>query len=428
MSALIFEYTKTSLISNKEIQAIAARLRREIKRSQEYAFCRVPNASLETIETVLADVVSLQPAVVILIGIGGSSLAPIALIQGIFGLQHNKTLATQFFYLDTVATDTTYDILALAQAYLEKKQTVIAVIATKSGTTTETIANAALVLDLLKKYNPTTWQKRVIALTDKNSPLWLLAQQYKWHLVEIPHEVGGRFSALTAVGLIPLGLLKGDIPAARAGAQEMLKKCMSVRLLDNPAIISAALLYIAYRQGKNIHDTFIFDPALESLGKWYRQLMGESIGKKNNLQGDLVETGITPTVSVGSTDLHSVAQLYLAGPRDKFTTFVTVHNNNHVLTIKQEPLSSQMPGDLLTNKTFSEIMAAIFKGTCIAYMKDKRPFVTITLSAKDAYCLGAFMQFKMFEIVFLAFLLDIDPFDQPNVEDYKRETRRLLSE
>ena len=169
-----------------------------------------------------------------------------------------------------------------------------------------------------------------------------------------------------------------------------------------------------------IHDTFLFSLDLESLGKWYRQLMGESIGKEYDQQGNRVFIGITPTVSLGTIDLHSVAQLYLGGPKDKYTTFVTIENESEIITI---------PGTavLMPGKNIKAVMDAFVEGTQRAYFNNGRPFSTITLPYKNAYYLGQYMQFKMVEMMYLGYLLQVNPFDQPNVELYKHEVAILLN-
>jgi len=154
--------------------------------------------------------------------------------------------------------------------------------------------------------------------------------------------------------------------------------------------------------------------------------MGESIGKEFNKYGKKVFSGITPTVSIGSTDLHSMAQLYLGGPYDKFTTFVRIErNNSSIKTPNLEEYSALV--DKIQDKSLREMMDAIFEGIKIAFKKEKRPFTEITLPDKSEYSIGQLLQFKMMEIMYLGFLLDVNPFDQPNVEMYKTETRKILA-
>ena len=179
-----------------------------------------------------------------------------------------------------------------------------------------------------------------------------------------------------------------------------------------------------YKKGANIHDTFVFSKYLRNFGQWYRQLVGESVGKKFDKEGDLVEVGVTPTVSVGTVDLHSVAQLYLGGPQDKFTTFVTVKPKSHMFVPHIDEFN--MFVENIQGKSVSFIMDSIFGGVTAAYKNDGRPFASVGLPVVDEYCVGQLLQWKMLEIIYLGELLNVNPFDQPQVELYKKETRELL--
>ena len=153
--------------------------------------------------------------------------------------------------------------------------------------------------------------------------------------------------------------------------------------------------------------------------------MGESIGKEHDREGEVVHTGLTPTVSIGSTDLHSVGQLYLGGPRDKITTFIySTDAEEKVRVPKKRSFPSVV--EMINGKSTHDIMGAILEGAKIAYNKNELPFMEIELEGITPYELGAFMQFKMIEMMYLGILLNVNPFDQPNVESYKVETKQLL--
>jgi glucose-6-phosphate isomerase len=296
----------------------------------------------------------------------------------------------------------------------------------KSGTTTETIANFEVILNLLRRHK-TRYRDCVVVTSDKESKLWSLATEKGFDILEIPEKVGGRYSVLSSVGLFPLGLLGVDIERLLAGAKDARDLCLQQNIEENPAAISSVVQFLHYKKGKNIFDLFLFSNDLESLGKWYRQLMAESLGKKFNLLREKVNVGITPTVSIGSTDLHSVAQLYLGGPYDKFTTFVSVEKDKSVLNVPQlEGYSELVAG--IQGKSLKNIMNAILEGTKTAFRKDRRPFVEILLPDKSEYSIGQFLQFKMIETMYIGYLLNVNPFNQPSVESYKKETRRILSQ
>jgi glucose-6-phosphate isomerase len=186
---------------------------------------------------------------------------------------------------------------------------------------------------------------------------------------------------------------------------------------------SASILALHYAKGIRIHDLFLFDPALEGIGKWYRQLLGESIGKKGYNNEEAV--GFVPTVSIGSMDLHAVAQRYLAGPRDMYTTFVMVTTPNHELPTTKEMHNHMI--EPLHAQTMADVMKALLRGTQSAYRARGLPFSSMTLAKKDAYTLGQWMQWKMIETMYVGSLLKVNPFDQPDVELYKQETRKILS-
>jgi glucose-6-phosphate isomerase len=152
--------------------------------------------------------------------------------------------------------------------------------------------------------------------------------------------------------------------------------------------------------------------------------MGESIGKERSLQGDVVHAGITPTVSLGSTDLHSVEQLYLGGPKDKITTFIS-SKKVVAVNVPDERTFPELV-TMIAGKSAETIMTAILEGVKIAHQKADLPFMEVVLDGIDEYSLGAYMQFKMLEMMYLGQLLNVNSFDQPNVESYKVETKQIL--
>jgi glucose-6-phosphate isomerase len=201
----------------------------------------------------------------------------------------------------------------------------------------------------------------------------------------------------------------------------MRDECLSGSSL---AAVSASLLAYFHTQGKTINDNFFFHPELESLGKWYRQLMGESVGKAQSLSGETVHAGITPTISLGSTDLHSVGQLYLGGPLDKFTTFVYTEHTADIAVPSERVFPELIPA--ITEKSAKDILEAILEGVKIAYQKAGLPFMEVVMEHIDERSIGAYLQFKMLEMMHLGHLLNVNTFDQPSVEAYKVETKKIL--
>lgn len=359
----------------------------------------------------------------IVVGIGGSNLGTKAVYDAFYGSRDllEPTRFPKMLFAETTDPEWLTSVQGLLSS-LQAPEEVLVTVISKSGGTTETLVNFEVIMHTLhQKFGEGL--TRVVAITDEGSKLWDAAGALQVVRLAIPAPVGGRYSVLSAVGLLPLLSVGIDIKAARRGASEMLDRVLGD---DNIAATSAMVLAQARRGGHIINDNFLFHPELESVGKWYRQLMGESVGKEQSLSGETVHMGITPTVSLGSTDLHSVGQLYLGGPKDKLTTFVSVKN---VATV-QVPDSRVFPGliPMITDKSAADIMTAILEGTKIAYQKASLPFMEVILDNIDAYTLGAYLQFKMVEMMYLGQLLQVNSFDQPNVESYKIETKKLLEQ
>ncbi len=436
MKTISFDYAKTSIVTNDELRAVGKELQAEIERviaarEQEYEtdyssiHCPFDTDLIKQVQHIAEEKKTLKPTTLIVIGIGGSNLGTIAVYEAVYGLFYNEQQPDiKVYFADTVDSDYIYDIILLVEQEVEQGRNVIINVVSKSGTTTETIANFEIFLHLLKAYKK-DYNNYVVVTTDEGSKLWKLAQEQHFTCIPVAQKIGGRYSVFSPVGLFPLAMLGIDIDELCAGARSIFTQCIDRDVFHNIAGISASCSYIHYQNGINIHDTFVFSKDLKSIGDWYRQLMGESIGKELNRKGEKVNIGITPTVSVGSTDLHSVTQLYLGGPYDKFTTFISVEKNKSNISLpkfdKFETLVAKIQG-----KPLAVIMDAILQGVKAAYQKNKRPFVSIILPEKSSFYIGQLLQFKMVEMIYLGYLLEVNPFDQPNVELYKKETREIL--
>jgi glucose-6-phosphate isomerase len=357
----------------------------------------------------------------VVVGIGGSNLGTRAVYDALFGYADllRPDRFPKLIFAETTDPEWLNATTELLNS-LESGDEIIVTVVSKSGGTTETIANFEIIAESLKpKLGDIT--SRIVAITDHNSKLEQAAVSAGIACLNIPDMVGGRFSVLSPVGLFPLATAGVDIAQLLEGARSMRDACLGG---DNPAAASAAVLSLQRERGLRINDNFFFHAELESLGKWYRQLMGESVGKERSIQGKVVHAGITPTVSLGSTDLHSVGQLYLGGPKDKLTTFVSSAKSAHAIVPSERVFPNLVP--MVTGKSAAQIMSAILEGTKIAYHEASLPFVEIVLDAIDEHSLGEFLQFKMLEMMYLAHLMNVNAFDQPSVESYKIETKRLL--
>lgn len=359
------------------------------------------------------------------IGIGGSNLGTKAIYDALFGffdlLEPDRF--PKIIFADTTNPETLEKINTMLNAQLRSSDEVLINIISKSGGTSETISNAEIILRSLKEKFPDI-NNRVIATTDEGSNLWIKADELNFAKLALPKIVGGRFSVFSAVGLLPLACCGVDIQKLRAGALRARQQSLALEASENPGLLSASILYLHSQNGKNINDNFFFNQELESIGKWYRQLMGESIGKEKDLKNKVVNSGITPTVSIGSTDLHSMAQLYIGGPKDKVTTFVYARTEAEAANPEEMMLSGLVEG--IAGKSARQIMNAILDGTKIAYKNVEHPFMEVVLDEVSEYTIGEFLQFKMIEMMYLGRLLNVSTFDQPNVEEYKKETKKIL--
>lgn len=372
--------------------------------------------SRQKIRQVVGELKTEQLRYILVVGIGGSNLGTKAVYDAVFGAFDQ--LQPERFPKMLFAETTDPEWLTLAVEFLRDRDEheVVVVLVSKSGTTTETIANFEI---LMRGHTFPT-----VVITDEGSALWQAATQKNWQTLPIPKMVGGRFSVFSAVGLLPLGLAGIDTTQLLAGACQARDASLGGEVGASGPAQSAALLYEHLQAGKTIYDTFLFHPELESLGKWYRQLMGESIGKEKNRRGETVHAGMTPTVSLGSTDLHSVGQLYLGGPRDKYTTFVSSRTGQKVAVGEHRLVPGLVA--MVAGQPAEAIMGAILEGTQAAYANAGLPYNQLILAAIDPASIGAFLQFKMLEMMYLGELLNVNAFDQPNVENYKAVTREIL--
>ena len=268
MNPLVFSY-KHSQVTWDEIKKISQGLKREINHLNKVANngCRDPRASinlcldtqgLKEVKLLIKEKKKLQPQYIIVVGIGGSNLGTMAVQEAIGGKLYNQgKKKPKILFVETVDPDHLNDMCGVIEPVLKKNENILINVVSKSGTTTETIANALLLINLLKKYK-NNYQKCIVVTTDKGSKLWALAKDYGLATLEIPKEIGGRYSVFSPVGLFPLGILGINISSLLKGACLMRKKCLSQDIKNNPAILSAVNCYIHYQKGRNIHDLFLF--------------------------------------------------------------------------------------------------------------------------------------------------------------------------
>jgi glucose-6-phosphate isomerase len=359
---------------------------------------------------------------ILVIGIGGSNLGTMAVLEAIKGkFYNNMNNSPKILFLDNADSNYMIQIVTLLEDSFKENKKILVNLVSKSGSTTESIANFEIMINLLKKYIP-NYNKYIVVTTDKDSELYKLAVINNFEVLEIPNKVGGRFSVLSSVSLFPLAMINVDIEKLIYGAKSIRETCLKNK--DNPATINAVVMYLSYQNKKNIYDCFLFSNELEGLGKWYKQLIGESIGKEFNKFGNKVNIGITPTVSIGSNDLHSVFQLYAAGPKDKLIHLVTIKNNANLKIPNYKEYNKLVNN--LQNKPLSKVMESIEEAVRMSFSEKEIPFTEIKMVNKDEFLIGQFLMLKEIEIVLLASLFNINPFDQPNVDMYKEKTKKLL--
>jgi glucose-6-phosphate isomerase len=359
---------------------------------------------------------------IVVLGIGGSALGANCVQQAlgqIYPLDEKKTVhLTVLDNIDPV-------LLLEFEQVLDWKKTLFVVIS-KSGETAETLAQFLYFKNkcTLKKLD---WKKHFVLVTGARGLLRdLLNKSLDLAGFDIPEKVGGRFSALTMVGLLPLALSGYDIGNLLKGARQGKNRSMEKVLAKNPAFQLALAQYLLYRKGKKQLVFFPYAQKLLGVGDWYRQLLAESIGKEKNRAGRRVNIGITPVTALGVTDQHSQNQLYMEGPADKLYVLAAV--SKPLLDAKIPLDRSWRPAEMeyLGGVTFNQLLLAEMEGTIQALLKKNRPVVRISLEKLDALAVGELMVILEMSVVFLGELFNIDAFNQPGVELSKELTKSML--
>ena len=359
------------------------------------------------------------------IGIGGSNLGAKALYEATAGtLDAHTPFAPKMLFADTCAPELLADITEILVSEVAEKEEIIIVIASKSGTTTETILNASVLVSALEQ-KLGSLAERIVCITDENSPLWQVGTAQGFHLLPVPKMVGGRYSVFSPAGVFPLLCAGVDAEALFRGAKSVIDNSIESGA-ESDAYKLAQDMLVWHDKGAVIFDFFAFHPELESVGKWYRQLFAESIGKATTVDGAPTTHRMVPTVSIGSTDLHSVEQMNLANPTLSARLLIRAHAPHweHQFLAEDIVFAPLAPG--VVSRAPCEVIDAIYAGVVESYHTHHVPFAEITLTDLDPEALGELLQFFMCTVMHLANLLRINAFDQPNVEAYKEAVRRIL--
>lgn len=347
---------------------------------------------------------------VVLVGIGGSSLGTEAIHSVLATSKH-----PQLHILDTVSAFELDKLLHDLWGVKKTEQLAVCVVS-KSGGTIETLANTTVLLEKLEKKLDKSIYKQVVYVGDANSPLLKAGKKLNGQVITMPKEVGGRYSVFTSVGLVPLLLLGHDIEKILDGVADA-----TTQFFEESVAESASRLHSHLKKGANSLNFFAFDTRLVRLGKWYRQLAAESLGKEFDRKKRKLKIGFLPTIST-PVELHSVGQLYFSKFPGVYTDFVSFTDEEHDFSLPQKnKFTTKLKG-----KTLQEIQTAIYAGVTGAYVEQELPYRTTTLEGDIAYELGLFMAMRMLEVMYLAELMNVDAFNQPNVELYKDMTRKAL--
>lgn len=361
----------------------------------------------------------------VVLGIGGSALGPIAVFTALCHFRHNdladEKRGLKFFVEDNVDPER---MLALLDV-VDVKRTVFNVI-TKSGATSETMSQYLIISDILKKAVGKDWNKHIIATTSESKGnLIKLAKKEGFKTFYIPDGVGGRFSELCPVGLLPAAVLGIDVKGLLSGAAAMDKRCASGEISENPALAAAMLQYIAMKKGKNITVMMPYADSLKYMADWYCQLWGESLGKAVDLDGNVVHAGQTPVKSLGVTDQHSQVQLYTEGPFDKVVTFIGVERFRGDVTIADG--AEEFPDvNFLCGHTLGELINTERVATEYALTRSGHMNNTVMLPEISAESVGELLMFFQLQTAYCGALLNIDTFNQPGVEEGKNATYALF--
>ena len=363
---------------------------------------------------------------VCLVGIGGSALGVWALDCAIRG-PHPVQKPFSPTHPRLVVLDNVDPWLAGAALDLMDPRKTVLVVTAKSGSTAETVATFLIARDWLQRKLGRKAQVRIAVVTSHGrGDLATLADREGYRTFSIPDNVGGRFSVLSAVGLLPAALIGLNVRRLLKGARAQTHDCWQPDLNKNLALRAALLHYLIWTlKKKPTQVAFAYSNRLWGTAFWFRQLWAESLGKARNRKGDLVHVGQTPVAALGATDQHSQVQLYIEGPNDKVFTFWAVRKHPNPGRIPKARLKLEA-FDYLAGKSLAELIDAERRSTEAALVEAQRPNCTFTLDRVDEEHLGAFLQLLEFQTAFMGELLDINAFDQEGVELGKKFTYGLM--
>ena len=357
----------------------------------------------------------------VVLGIGGSALGPLAVQQALNHPFYNELPpekrcgAPKLYVIDNIDPER----LVYLFETVDPTRCLFNVIS-KSGSTSETMSQFMIIQTMLEeKLGKDKARQNIVCTTDPaNGNLIAIAKTEGYKTFFIPPGVGGRFSELTPVGLLPAAFCGIDIAGLLRGAAQMDAMCSNDDVYKNPAYMYAALHYLGMNMGKNISVLMPYADGLKLIADWYAQLWAESLGKKYDNNGKAVHTGQTPVRALGATDQHSQIQLYAEGPNDKIIVFLGVDEYRETITIPKT--YTDMPSlGFLGGVTHNKLIQAMQAATEYALTKAGRMNMTITIPAITPQTIGQLLYFFEVATAFAGELLNINAFDQPGVEEGK---------
>ncbi|MDO9513148.1 MAG: glucose-6-phosphate isomerase [Elusimicrobiota bacterium] len=393
------------------------------RKSGEVGFAELPRDSKNASAIIkYADKLKGKCGCFVVLGIGGSALGPRALIDALAPSFYNLRDAAgrggrpRIVIADNISPEFVRSVFEIAPL----SNTVFNVI-TKSGTTSETLSVFAAALEGLKKKTGRSWKKHVVITTDPEKGfLREFAREHGIESFSIPSNVGGRFSGLSSVGLLPAAVAGIDIKKLLKGASDAEKICFQEDLLSNPAALYAAVHYLFYKKGRRINVFMPYEEKLATVSDWFAQLWAESLGKKKDLKGKDVFVGPTPVKAKGVTDQHSQLQLYTEGPQDKVVTLLSVEDIDSFKVPKM--------GDFIFGgRDIAELFKAEEAGTALSLTEASRPVVTIKMPKVSAEYVGQLIMMLEAATAIYGEMLGINTFDQPGVEYGKVIAKKILA-
>ena len=386
----------------------------ELHESRAVGFARLDDDEWQMSETIdrAADLQSLGDSM-LLLGIGGSALGARAIRDALAPSALTRDRGRQLVVLDTLDPDRVRSVLE----QLNPARTVVAAIS-KSGGTLETVSLLKVVQAWLKNARPSDWAQRMTLVTDATDGKFReIAEALELSALSVPRDVGGRFSVLTAVGMLPAAFLGLDVRAFLAGARE---GGSFEAVAEDPAWDYAAIHHLWWEAGATVSALMSYSDRLSSFGAWFQQLWAESLGKR---AVDGRELGWTPLALRGPADQHSLLQLLQEGRRDKLVTMLRIQERAPSFLI---PATLPELGEELDGLELSDVLRAEEAGTVAALVESGRPVVDLTLARLDAFHLGSLFFFFQRAVAYAGLLWGVDPFDQPGVEAGKRYASALL--